>query len=345
MFHITILPSIIGYHIIGTSEDESFEEEALDTSTTSLPSHVKSTQDHSRIGIGLNDAVKDAGEKPLNFTLKEDKDPKNVVKIDTTLKEANDKTQSMDISFFQMQQSGMDASDSEPKRHLLINPDMNAQKCFVPIKLKTFNKAEVHLNSKQQSVAVNDDDKDKGHIISSPKSSRPIVEPIKKIKNVKGIHTDNASINVVPDKQKMNKNGKPSDHDICESIESKLRSTEPSNRIKEKDKTTLNSNIKCDTNDQTLINVNAKTPDNVKLRGGDKQSNRDRTESCSSYGSLLAGASEYDAAVIAAELKELKANEPKPKYWNNVPKSENGVGINPLQEMKQMRQEQKAHQV
>ena len=42
--------------------------------------------------------------------------------------------------------------------------------------------------------------------------------------------------------------------------------------------------------------------------------------------------------------ESLKSDEPKPKYWNNVPKSDNN-NVNPLQEMHLMRQEQKAHQV
>ena len=43
--------------------------------------------------------------------------------------------------------------------------------------------------------------------------------------------------------------------------------------------------------------------------------------------------------------ENLKADDqPKPKYWNNVPKSDSN-NVNPLQEMHLMRQEQKAHQV
>ena len=43
--------------------------------------------------------------------------------------------------------------------------------------------------------------------------------------------------------------------------------------------------------------------------------------------------------------ENIKADDqPKPKYWNNVPKS-NSNNVNPLQEMHLMRQEQKAHQV
>ena len=41
--------------------------------------------------------------------------------------------------------------------------------------------------------------------------------------------------------------------------------------------------------------------------------------------------------------ENLKPGDPKPKYWNNVPKTDSSV--NPLQEMQLMRQEQKAHQV
>ena len=45
--------------------------------------------------------------------------------------------------------------------------------------------------------------------------------------------------------------------------------------------------------------------------------------------------------------ENLKPGDPKPKYWNNVPKSDNNDSphANPLQEMHLMRQEQKAHQV
>ena len=43
----------------------------------------------------------------------------------------------------------------------------------------------------------------------------------------------------------------------------------------------------------------------------------------------------------------LKPGDPKPKYWNNTPKPDNNEFPrgNPLHEMHQMRQEQKAHQV
>ena len=43
----------------------------------------------------------------------------------------------------------------------------------------------------------------------------------------------------------------------------------------------------------------------------------------------------------------LKPGDPKPKYWNNTPTPDNNEFPrgNPLQEMHQMRQEQKAHQV
>ena len=43
----------------------------------------------------------------------------------------------------------------------------------------------------------------------------------------------------------------------------------------------------------------------------------------------------------------LKPDDPKPKYWNNVPKANlnDPSQVNPLQEMNLMRQEQKAHQV
>ena len=43
--------------------------------------------------------------------------------------------------------------------------------------------------------------------------------------------------------------------------------------------------------------------------------------------------------------ENLKSGDPKPKYWNNVPKPDNKDNRNPLQEMHLMRQEQKAHQV
>ena len=43
----------------------------------------------------------------------------------------------------------------------------------------------------------------------------------------------------------------------------------------------------------------------------------------------------------------LRPDDPKPKYWNNVPKANlnDPSQVNPLQEMNLMRQEQKAHQV
>ena len=46
---------------------------------------------------------------------------------------------------------------------------------------------------------------------------------------------------------------------------------------------------------------------------------------------------------VSSEILKADDFQPKPKYWNNVPKSDNN--INPLQEMHLMRQEQKAHQV
>ena len=51
------------------------------------------------------------------------------------------------------------------------------------------------------------------------------------------------------------------------------------------------------------------------------------------------------------ETSSIKPGDPKPKYWNNVPKSDNDDfssitgGANPFQEMNLMRKEQKAHQV
>lgn len=45
--------------------------------------------------------------------------------------------------------------------------------------------------------------------------------------------------------------------------------------------------------------------------------------------------------------ENLKPDDPKPKYWNNVPKSDNNdpSRTNPLQEMNLMRQEVNAHKV
>ena len=55
----------------------------------------------------------------------------------------------------------------------------------------------------------------------------------------------------------------------------------------------------------------------------------------------------YGEDGIPPSSGSLRPDEPKPKYWNNVPKANlnDPSQVNPLQEMNLMRQEQKAHQV
>ena len=55
----------------------------------------------------------------------------------------------------------------------------------------------------------------------------------------------------------------------------------------------------------------------------------------------------YGEDGIPPSSGSLRPDDPKPKYWNNVPKANlnDPSQVNPLQEMNLMRQEQKAHQV
>ena len=216
---------------------------------------------------------------------------------------------SMDVSLFQSQESKVDTIDSTLRRHSLLNPVLKAEKELQPTlanATKKIDKVQPPVKANSRGVWSNKDEKD-NLLIKSSSKDLGILHSAKNVKDSKDGKTKYIE-KKIPVTIKANKE-KTRVNDIYDDREVRVRDAQPSDRITEKDKNKITSpppkTIKCNSNEKAPINASEKNS-TAKLSVENKHSNRDRTDSCSSYGSLHSVASEYESiALNSTELERI----------------------------------------
>ena len=285
------------YASIGTSEDDSLDEDVFNISPIATPHIVIENK------VSATSAV---DKKTTSIHGKEENMQKQIGSI-ASKSSIQETPKSVGAPSNQGQKTTVEPSESNAKKHSIVSPPQNAVKVKEPVTVPETNKASTDGGKEKiakMQIAAKEEEKCKKEDASAtkPKLAEKTTDANKdKVK---------AKKNVIA--QKTDKKGVPNNQNITEKSSDKNVKSKVDESASKKDNKAVSDNKTKET--KTILSPPADHALNVTEKSmsarapeGDSQSKRFRTESSSSYGSLFGGSSsiEHDASTIAAQMEKI----------------------------------------
>ena len=280
--------------MIGTSEDDSLDEDVFNVSTDSSPRTVGSSN-----ALAVSNAV-----TKIDSSSRQDEQKEKEIPVISFKHDNEAKVKSVDVPINKSKDASMVSSELTTKAYSTVKPVVNNVKekeAAVVSKVQKESKSNVIEKVDKKENIVKQEEKNQRNIVTKPNSQ--LVDKTKEISSEKAIVKDDIASAQKTDQNSVHVNSKAVDKNVMSKV---IES------VTKKDDTNVSANQKKDA--KTTLTLPADTSFNIteksiSARGseGETQTKRFRTDSSSSYGSLFGGSSsiEHDASTIAAQLEKI----------------------------------------